>query len=353
MGRKEPYIMDDFDNIKWIKITPESVDLYNVDGTFKRLPDSVSDKINDIGKAASKYSAGGRARFSTDSNIIVIHAKMSLHWDMGFDLYRVDEKTGREYFAAGYRDTLYAVHEGEFYARLGEGMVQNERKKQFYTLNFPCFAFVEYVEIGIEKEANFGKGLKYKNEKPVVFYGSSITNGGLASRPGMTYTSLISQKYALDYINLGLSGGAKGDRALVEYMACLEMSCFVCDYDHNAYEDGLLEATHLPMYKTIRQKHPDIPYIIISKPDCFKGYEDSRRRFAVIEKTYEYAKSEGDKNVYLIDGSTLFEGEYYTACTFDGCHPNDVGFMRMAEKIGNVIAEAMGLCTDKHDIFLK
>ena len=344
--------MDNYDGIKWIRVTPESVDLYNLDKDFKRLPEGVAQNINEIGRIASGYSAGGRARFSTDSNTVVIRAKASLHWDMGFDLYRVDEKTGREYFAAGYRDTLFLIHEGEFVARLGEGHVQNERKMQYYTLNFPCFAFVEYVEIGIEKDAEFGKGLKYRNDKPVVFYGSSITNGGLASRPGMTYTSLISQKYGIDYLNLGLSGGAKGDKAMAEYMAELEMSCFVCDYDHNAYEDGLLEATHLPMYEAIRRKHPDIPYIIITKPDCFKDFEDSRRRAQIIYKTYEYAKQKGDENVYFVDGKDLFSGEYYTACTLDGCHPNDVGFMRMAERIGTLIAKALGIEEEKHDLFM-
>lgn len=345
--------MEDYSNIKWIKVTPESVDLYNLDGDFKRLPEKVIDNINDIGKIAAKYSAGGRARFSTNSNTVVIHAKMSLHWDMGFDLYRVCEKTGKEYFAAGYRDTFFGVHEGEFYARLGEGRVQNGNEERYYTLNFPCFAFVEYVEIGIERDATFGKGPKYNNEKPIVFYGSSITNGGLASRPGMAYTSLISQKYGLDYLNLGLSGGAKGDEAMVDYMADLDMSLFVCDYDHNAHTYEYLAETHLNMYKTIREKHPDIPYIMVSKPDCFKEPEDAKIRFETITKTFEYAKSLGDKNVYLIDGKTLFDGEYYTACTFDGCHPNDVGFMRMAEKIGTVIAKALDIEEEnKHDLYL-
>lgn len=345
--------MEDYSNIKWIKVTKENFDIYNLDDEYKRLPENVIDKVNEIACIAAKYSAGGRARFSTNSNIIVVRAKMKLHWDMNFDLYRVDEQTGREYFAAGYRDTFFGVHEGEFAARLGEGTVQRDKKWQYYTLNFPCFAFIEEVELGIEKDAELGKGIPYKYDKPVVFYGSSITNGGLASRPGMAYTSLISQKYGLDYINLGLSGGAKGDAAMADYMASLGMSCFVCDYDHNAYEEGQLEATHLPLYKTIRQRHPDIPYIIISKPDCFKEYEDSRRRFEIIKKTYDYAKSQGDENVHLVDGKTLFEGEFYTACTFDGCHPNDVGFMRMAEKIGSLIAKVLGIEEEKgHDLYL-
>ena len=344
--------MEDYSNIKWFKVTKENFDIYNLDDEYKRLPDNVTKDMTELGQIVAKYSAGGRARFSTDSNIIVVRARMKLHWDMGFDLYRVDEKSGKEYFAAGYRDTFYGVHEGEFAARIGEGAVQKDRKWQYYTLNFPCFAFIEDVELGIEKDAELGKGIPYKYTKPVVFYGSSITNGGLASRPGMAYTSLISQKYGLDYINLGLSGSAKGEKAICDYMASLNMSCFVCDYDHNAPTYEYLEETHLEMYKTIREKQPDIPYIMVSKPDCFKDYEDSRKRFEVIKKTYDYATSNGDKNVYLIDGSTLFEGEYYTACTFDGCHPNDVGFMRMADKIGTLIARVLGIKEEKHDLYL-
>ena len=345
--------MEDYSNIKWIKVTKENFDIYNMDEEYKRLPDSVTEGMTELGRIVAKYSAGGRARFSTNSNIIVVRAKMKLHWDMNFDLYRVDQETGREYFAAGYRDTFFGVHEGEFSARLGEGTVQRDKKWQYYTLNFPCFAFIEDVELGIEKDAQLGKGIPYKYTKPVVFYGSSITNGGLASRPGMAYTSLISQKYGLDYINLGLSGSAKGEKAICDYMASLDMSCFVCDYDHNAPTYEYLEETHLQMYKIIREKHPDIPYIMVSKPDCFKEPEDARRRFEVISKNFEYAKAQGDKNVYLIDGKTLFEGEYYTACTFDGCHPNDIGFMRMADKIGSLIARTLGLTEEKeHDTFI-
>ena len=40
--------MDNFDHIKWIKVTPESVDLYNLDKDFKRLPEKVIEGINEI-----------------------------------------------------------------------------------------------------------------------------------------------------------------------------------------------------------------------------------------------------------------------------------------------------------------
>lgn len=56
--------------------------------------------------------------------------------------------------------------------------------------------------------------------------------------------------------------------------------------------------------------------------------------------------ADGDKNVYFIDGKTLFGGEYYSNCTKDGCHPNDLGAYRMASVIGPVMAKAKGIKAD-------
>ena len=200
--------------------------------------------------------------------------------------------------------------------------------------------------IGLKKGYQLGKGKKYINEKPIVFYGSSITHGAAAGRPGNTYENFISQKYNVDYINLGFSGNAKGEQMMAEYIANLPMSVFVCDYDHNALTLEHLEKTHYPFYETIRKKHPEIPYIMVSRPDANINYDfrDVREeRTDIIRSSYVRAKASGDNNVYFIDGQTLFEGEFYESCTSDGCHPNDIGFMRMADKIGAVIARAMTL----------
>ena len=214
---------------------------------------------------------------------------------------------------------------------------------KYYVLNLPHFSAVKKLDIGLEKGSRMGKGKQYRNDKPIVFYGSSITHGAAAGRPGNTYENFISQKYNLDYINLGFSGNAKGEPEMADYISSLEMCLFVCDYDHNAPDAKHLENTHFRFYEIIRKSHPDIPYIMISRPDYFPDPKANDERRNVIIKSYEKAKAAGDKNVYFIDGESLFEGEFYESCTSDGCHPNDLGFYRMSCKIGDVIAKALNI----------
>ena len=212
-----------------------------------------------------------------------------------------------------------------------------------YTLNMPHFCEVKKLYIGLEKGSKLGKRKKYRNDKPVVFYGSSITHGAAAGRPGNTYENFISQKYNVDYVNLGFAGNAKGETNMAEYISGLEMCAFVCDYDHNAPNVQHLMDTHYPFYEIIRKTYPDIPYIMVSKPDFRKDPIMSAKRRAIIIESYNKAIVSGDKNVYFIDGETLFEGDFCESCTSDGTHPNDLGFYRMADKIGKVVARVLDI----------
>ena len=124
-------------------------------------------------------------------------------------------------------------------------------------------------------------------------------------------------------------------------MAGLEMSAFVCDYDHNAPDPAHLRATHAPLYRAIRAAHPDIPFIMLTKPDYKIGDPDFDERRAVVMETFQMAQASGDRNVYFIDGASLF-GDDGMDCTTDGCHPTDLGFYRMAEKIIPVLRAALG-----------
>ena len=128
---------------------------------------------------------------------------------------------------------------------------------------------------------------------------------------------------------------------MVQYLAGLEMSIFVCDYDHNAPDAEYLKKTHLPLYRTIRAKQPELPIIFLSAPNILldpKGWEPRRN---VIRETYQTALAEGDKNVYFIDGAELFDGDDWDSCTVDGTHPNDLGFYRMAMRIKKEIARLL------------
>ena len=79
----------------------------------------------------------------------------------------------------------------------------------------------------------------------------------------------------------------------------------------------------------------------MTKPDFDYDPEEPERR-KVIYKTYENAVNSGDKNVYFIDGQTFFGEKDRHFCTCDCCHPNDLGFYRMAQVIEPVIKQILG-----------
>ncbi|MBR3837346.1 MAG: hypothetical protein IKJ74_04285 [Clostridia bacterium] len=340
---------EDENLIDWYEVTPEAFDIYGVlpekDGLLtRRLPLEVAQKVNAGVLKMCGYGAGGRIVFETNSPFVSLKVEYgngavptvcNYCYSYGFDLYKFGEDE-RDVFVGAYRPATKSFSTLEFSQK-----TNNNGETICYTLNMPHFSEVRKLQIGLEKGSYLGKRKKYRNEKPVVFYGSSITHGAAAGRPGNTYENFISQKYNLDYINLGFAGNARGEIAMAEYIAGLDMCVFVCDYDYNAPNAEHLLATHYPFYEIVRKKHPDIPYIMISKPNYFKSPELAEERRKVILESYYKALAAGDQNVYFIDGESLFEGEFYESCTSDGTHPNDLGFYRMANKIGAVIAEVL------------
>ena len=304
--------------------------LIHTESGFVRLPQEIADTVNANVSNLNTHTAGGRVRFSTDSPEISIRAKMynlgkmphfALTGSVGFDLYA---------------DNIYF---GSFIPPFditdGYSSTVNMKgsKLRDVTINFPLYAGVSKLEIGIKSGSALEAGGKYINEKPVVFYGSSITQGGCASRPGNSYQSVVSRMLGIDYVNLGFSGGAKGEDTIAEYISNLSMSAFVYDYDHNATQVEHIENTHAKMFAKIRAKHPDIPIIMMTRPDPFLNEMTTGTR-VVIMKTYTDALAAGDRNVYFLDGrSFVHDGEG----TVDGCHPNDLGFHYMAQGVGNLL----------------
>ena len=341
------------DAVDWYEVSFDTFDIYGLDcennGILaRRIPDKIAETVNRGVRGQNGYCAGGRIRFSTDSEFVALkveYAKGAVPTvcnhciAYGFDLYRFDQDKRTEAFVAAFRPA------NGFDCRSAEFKVntRNHGENTYYTLNMPHFAEVKQLSLGIAKSKRMGRGTRYRNEAPVIFYGSSITHGAAAGRPGNTYENFISQKYNLHYRNLGYAGNAKGESAMAEYIADCDMIAFVCDYDHNAPSAEHLANTHYPFYEIIRKKHPEIPYVMISRPDFFRDPINHAKRRAVILESYNKAIASGDKNVYFIDGESLFQGEYYESCTSDGCHPNDLGFYRMANKIGPVLAKVLGI----------
>ena len=323
------------DDIKFYNADNAPFKIYGVfreNGKYRRMPESVAKTVSAGVYALHANTAGGRIRFVTDSQYIAINTKMenigkmphfAFTGSIGFDLY-VDGVYDRSFTPPT------TIEDGYESLVVFEKGVERE-----ITINFPLYSDVKELYIGLQESALLKEAKPYKYEKPVVYYGSSITQGGCASRPGSCYTSVVSRTLDQDHINLGFSGNAKAEEEMIEYIKNLDMSVFVYDYDHNAPSVEHLLNTHEKMFKAIRKQNPTLPIIIMSRPKYYLS-EVEKERLEIIRTTYNNAVNSGDKNVYLIDNRMLME-----LClndgTVDNCHPTDYGFASMAKAVIKVM----------------
>lgn len=314
-----------------LPVTPEN--------GFRRLPEEVFECMTaPLMKEQRLHTntAGGRVRFRTNATSITLKAKLdpsnysansSDLLRRNFDLYR--EFGGKEIFET----TFISWDESHIQGNKEQTRVLKGDGMRDFTLYMPCYGNVYSLELGFPESAKIEAAAPYKIEKPVVFLGSSITQGGCACRSGVTYQAYLSRRLGFDYINLGFSGSCRAEKELMEYIASIDMSAFVYDYDHNAPSEEYYNDSHLAGYKIIREKHPDLPIIMMNKPDFLLERESDIQRRITVQKTYHYAIENGDKNIYYVDGLSLFGGLDREECTIDGCHPNDVGMLRMADAL--------------------
>lgn len=332
-------------DIEWFDAREAPFALHGVffdEGTdrFMRMPYDAADKVSVGVRFGAHIATGGRLRFCTNSPYIAVKAVIPSYFPMNH--MPVVGSHGFSLYSGGRFCGMYTPPNAEIVKanpnNLAFNMIRyiSSEKVCDFDLYFPLYGGVIRLYIGLQKGCVLNAPKPYTRQKPIVFYGSSITQGGCASRPGNDYVSLVCKWLDSDFINLGFSGNAKGEKAMAEHLASLDASVFVLDYDYNAPNAEHLQATHYPLYERIRTAHKDTPILFISKPD-FEYDGQSAKRRAVIIETYEKAKANGDNNVAFIDGETLFGTFGRDGCTVDTCHPNDLGFYRMAETVYPVL----------------
>ncbi len=325
------------EEITFVNCLTEPIRVYGLLSTeegFARMPEKTARDISEGVAFLCHHTAGGRVRFRTDSPAIAIRAKMSdigkmphfaLTGSAGFDLYE----------GGCYRGTFvppFAIEDG-YTSTIG---LPGGRKMREITIHMPLYSGVKSLEIGLQAGAVIERARDYAIQDPVVYYGSSITQGGCASRPGNCYENIISRELDCDHVNLGFSGSALGEERMAEYIEGIKMSAFVYDYDHNAPDVAHLKKTHERMFEIIRRSHPTLPVVMVTRPQPNPNEKEQERR-AVIMETYQSALNAGDKNVFFIDGSAMLHMFGGDCGTVDGCHPNDLGFQCMAKAIGSVL----------------
>lgn len=308
---------------------------------FRRMPQDVADRTNASAARLNLCTAGGRVRFRTNSPFVAIHAEMHEMCKMphipftgsiGMDLY--ERKDGKELYIKTFVPPM-EIEDG--YDSIIEFETEPDREREL-TINMPLYTGVKKLYIGLQEGADVWKARAYTHETPVVYYGSSITQGGCASRAGNSYQSMICRRLDCDYINLGFSGAARAEEAVRNYISTLKMRVFVYDYDHNAPTVEFLKNTHQTMFQVIRKANPTLPIVLVSRPAVYT--QDAADRFAVVKKTYDDAVAAGDEHVYLIDGRKMVEA-VSESWSVDGIHPNDLGFHAMAVAIGDVLEKIL------------
>ncbi len=316
---------------------------------FRRIPESVAIAMGSGAHFLHTNAAGARVRFKTDSPYISVKADMgyssamphqAMAGSLGFDVYADGYHVKALFPPVGYEGYAPVFNVDKTFISMAELELPTESpdKMRDITVYMPLYSSVDSMEIGIAPDAKIEAGNEYLHKTPIVFYGSSITQGCAATRASTSYCAIVADRLDSDFINLGFSGNARGDEAISDYIASLDMSLFVYDYDHNAPSPEFLRNTHKPMFDKIRAAHPDLPIIMMSRPDRVR-HVDKAERTAIVRKTYESARAQGDKNVYFIDGCELFDGDTRELSTVDGTHPTDIGFLSMANRVLKTIKD--------------
>ncbi len=306
--------------------------------SFCRLPENILSEVSEPLQLISTYTAGGVLRFCTDSSAVLLKGRfhpfdimhqMPLTGMAGFDINI--RENGADRFLVNVRPEISDIIQGKWNFQLSCPL---ENGMNEYRVYLPLYVGLESLQVGFIKGTKIEKAPPHKIEKPILYYGSSITQGGCASRPSMSYTSLLSSWVDAEQINLGFAGNAKGEKIVAQTIAELELSCFVMDYDHNAPTIEHLRETHETFFRIIREKKPDLPVILISRPFTKTPIlKECQQRRDIIMQTYLNAKENGDENVYFIDGMHFFKDIGYELVTVDRCHPTDFGFYLMAKSI--------------------
>lgn len=332
------------DGINWFDIRDLGVEgqgWSDVKAPFDRLPATAEKTVRGAVWNLSRHSAGMAVRFVTDATTIHAHWKLNSaslampHMPAtgvsGLDLY-VKHNDRWRWIANG-RPTKQ-----ENNIRILSGISKGTRE---YLLYLPLYNGVQLVEVGVPTENTLSIApSRASGHKPIIFYGTSITHGACASRPGMVHTAILGRWLDAPVINLGFSGNGRMEAEVATLMAELDVSMFVIDCLPNIGAADVTSRTE-PLVNILREKHPTTPIVLVedrSYADSFlvtaKRERNETSRVA-LKAAYDRLIAGGDKNLYYIEGEGMIGND--DEGTVDTSHPNDLGFMRQAEAFREVL----------------
>jgi len=310
---------------------------------LRRLPLRLKDSFRAPVWSLAQQPSGGRIRFKTDSGRVALRAEnpdtsgmhhMTTIGQSGFDIY-VDN----EYLGSAWPDKTGKI--------VKEWNVGKSGVRREITLYLPLYKGVAIQEIVVESNAKIEPPRPFAVSKPVVYYGSSITQGGCASNPGMSYQAQVSRWLNVDFINLGFSGNGLGEPAVAEAISEIDAACFVLDYWGNPSSEVFKET--LPKFvETLRKKFPKTPILVTGPYFIPTELLSGQTEGAISDKRntarefVERQRRGGDKFIFSVDGLEMLSREH--ACGLvDGVHCNSLGFYFCAKGLEPHLRKALKL----------
>ena len=320
---------------------------FRANGNFRRLPEPPDGAIPEAVDNLAWYTAGATVAFKTDSANICLRAKlfsaqlmdhMTAICRRGFDLYTGGP--GNWKFCGV---TRFPAEKTNYSVILVRDLPPAGMRE--FLLEFPLYCGVESVEIGLNSAAQIAPPTPWSDGGRVVFYGTSITQGGCASRPGMCLTSLLSRRWNLEVVNLGFSGSGRGEPEVLELVASVpDPAMFVLDYVVNA---GLAKFREtLPVaIDIIRARHPETPVVLLTPMHLsrelysVKRADDFRTICELMRTETERRNASGDKKVHFVNGTV--DDPEWSEYMVDGVHLTDLGFFRQYELVAPQLEELL------------
>lgn len=280
-----------------------------------------NDFVSEHVKVLQKHTSGVNITFTTNSTFIKIKAlldgasymaHMTAIGQIGFDLY---VKMNNKWVFL----STTKINKPTYEVLLVDNLSQAMRE---YRLYFPLYMGVNKAFIGVESKAEFSF---YKEDQPkVVIYGTSISQGGCATRPGMSYTNILDRMLDYEFINLGFSGSAHLELEMADILNRINAKHLILEVEANNTFEGLINK--LPVFlKALKAKS----IFLISHFPLAKELINAKTKEDLAFLRAFQKQMEG---VTFIDGNAILQDLGYDE-TVDGTHLTDLGFYMLAQRL--------------------